>query len=131
GVDLLARLGQTSIPRLADARVDARVFGFALCISIATGVLFGIAPALQCSGIDLNTALREGGRGGTMGRSARALHRGLVVAEVALAVLVLIGASLLIRSFIRLRSVNPGFRPEGLLTARVPLAGGRNNAPER
>src|SRR5205807_9445423 len=113
-----------------EARVDARLFGFALCISVLTGILFGVAPALQSSGIDLRAALTEGGRGGTMGRSARILHSTLVIAEVALAVLVLIGAGLLIRSFVRLRSVNPGFRPSGLLTLRVPLGGGRNNAPE-
>ncbi|MGA2723803.1 MAG: ABC transporter permease [Bryobacteraceae bacterium] len=130
-VALVARLGPASIPRLAEAGVDARLFLFALGVSAATGILFGIAPAIQISGADLNAALTEVGRGGTTGRSARMVRNALVVAEVALAVVVLIGAGLLIRSFVRLRSADPGFRPSGLLTLRVPLAGGRNAAPDR
>ena len=72
--------------------------------------------------------LNEGGRGGTSGRAGRRLRNILVVTEVALAVVVLIGAGLLMRSFLRLRGVDPGFRAEGVLTVRVPLAGGRNSA---
>jgi putative ABC transport system permease protein len=130
-VALVARLGPASIPRLAEASIDARLFLFALGVSVATGILFGIAPAIQCSGADLNAALTEVGRGGTTGRSGRMARNALVVAEVALAVVVLIGAGLLIRSFARLRSADPGFRPSGLLTLRLPLAGGRNAAPDR
>jgi putative ABC transport system permease protein len=130
-VALVARLGPASIPRLAEARIDARLFLFALGVSVATGILFGIAPAMQSSGANLNAALTEGGRGGTVGRSGRMVRNALVVAEVALAVVVLIGAGLLMRSFARLRSADPGFRPSGLLTLRVPLAGGRNTAPDR
>jgi putative ABC transport system permease protein len=130
-VALVARLGPASIPRLAQASIDARSFLFALGVSVATGILFGIAPAMQSSGADLNTALTEVGRGGTTGRSGRTVRNALVVAEVALAVVVLIGAGLLIRSFVRLRSTDPGFQPSGLLTLRVPLAGGRNAAPDR
>ncbi|HXB70844.1 MAG TPA: ABC transporter permease [Candidatus Acidoferrales bacterium] len=131
GVGLMARLGQASIPRLAEARLDANLFLFAVSISLATGILFGIAPAWQTSGANLNEALTEGGRGGTTGRSGRLLRDSLVVLEVALAVLLLIGAGLLVRSFARLRSVDPGFQPSGLLTARIPMAGGRNATPER
>jgi putative ABC transport system permease protein len=131
GVTLVARLGPSSIPRLAEARVDGRLFLFALCISVATGVLFGLAPAVQYSGTKLNTTLIEGGRGRTTARSGRLLRNSLVVAEVALAVLVLIGAMLLIRSFAELRAVDLGFRPSGLLTLRLPLAGVRNNSAER
>ena len=130
-VALVARLGPASIPRLAEASVDARLFLFALGVSLATGILFGIAPAMQSSGADLNAALTEVGRGGTTGRSGRLVRNALVVAEVSLAVVVLIGAGLLIRSFVRLRSADPGFRPSALLTVRVPLAGGRNAAPDR
>jgi putative ABC transport system permease protein len=130
-VALVARLGPASIPRLAEARIDARLFLFALGVSLATGILFGIAPAIQSSGANLNAALTEVGRGGTAGRSGRMVRNALVVAEVALAVVVLIGAGLLIRSFARLRSADPGFQPSGLLTLRVPLAGGRNAAPGR
>jgi putative ABC transport system permease protein len=130
-VALVARLGPASIPRLAEASIDARLFLFALGVSVATGILFGIAPATQSSGADLNAALTEVGRGGTTGRSGRMVRNALVAAEVALAVVVLISAGLLIRSFVRLRSTDPGFQPSGLLTLRVPLAGGRNAAPER
>jgi putative ABC transport system permease protein len=130
-VRLIAYAGPTSVPRLAQATIDPRLFTFALGISILTGVLFGLAPALRDSGAILTGALNDGGRGGTTGRSGRRLRNGLVVAEVALAVIVLIGAGLLIRSFVRLRSVNPGFQAAGVLTARVPLGGGRNNTPER
>jgi putative ABC transport system permease protein len=130
-VALVARLGPASIPRLAEATIDARLFLFALGVSVATGILFGIAPAMQSSGADLNAALTEVGRGGTTGRSGRMARNALVVAEVALAVVVLIGAGLLIRSFVRLRTADPGFQPSGLLTLRVPLAGGRNAAPDR
>ena len=130
-VALVSRLGPASIPRLAEARIDARLFLFALGVSLATGILFGIAPAIQISGANLNAALTEVGRGGTTGRSGRMMRSALVVAEVALAVVVLIGAGLLMRSFVRLRSADPGFQPSGLLTLRVPLAGGRNAAPDR
>jgi putative ABC transport system permease protein len=130
-VALVARLGPASIPRLAEASIDARLFLFALGVSLATGILFGIVPAIETSGANLNAALTEVGRGGTTGRSGRMVRNALVVAEVALAVVVLIGAGLLIRSFVRLRSADPGFQPSGLLTLRVPLAGGRNAAPDR
>jgi putative ABC transport system permease protein len=130
-VALVARLGPASIPRLAEARIDARLFLFALAVSVATGVLFGIAPAWQGSRANLNAALRKGGRSGTTSRSGRLVRNVLVVVEVALAVVVLIGAGLLIRSFERLRSADPGFQPSGLLTLRLPLAGGRNASPDR
>jgi putative ABC transport system permease protein len=130
-VALVARLGPASIPRLAEARIDARLFLFALGVSLATGILFGIAPAIHISGANLNAALTEVGRGGTTGRSGRVVRSALVAAEVALAVVVLIGAGLLMRSFVGLRSADPGFQPAGLLTLRVPLAGGRNAAPDR
>jgi putative ABC transport system permease protein len=130
GVRLMARLGESSIPRLGEAHLDGNLFLFALSVSLATGILFGIAPAWQISSASPNAALSEGGRGGTIGRSGRILRNSLVVGEVALAVLVLIGAGLLVRSFFRLRSVNPGFQPSGLLTMRVPFMGGRNSAPD-
>ncbi len=131
GVALVARLGPASIPRLTQVRVDARLFLFSLGVSILTGILFGLAPAIQGSRANLNAALTEGGRGGTAGRAARLMRSSLVVAEIALALVVLIGAGLLMKSFTRLRRVDPGFQPQGLLTMRVPLGGGRNNAIER
>jgi putative ABC transport system permease protein len=131
GVALVARLGPASIPRLTQATVDGRLFLFAFAVSVLTGILFGMAPAVQGSRANLNAALTEAGRGGTAGRAARRLRSALVVAEIALALLVLIGAGLLMRSFARLRHIDPGFQPQGLLTLRVPLGGGRNNAIER
>jgi putative ABC transport system permease protein len=90
-----------------------------------------MAPALQVSGGNLNRELVESGRGGTLGRSGRALRSGLVVIEIALALVVLIGAGLLARSFNRLRAVNPGFEASHLLTMRLPFTGGSNAAPPR
>jgi putative ABC transport system permease protein len=130
-VALVARLGPASIPRLTQATVDGRLFLFAFAVSVLTGILFGMAPAIHGSRANLNAALTEGGRGGTAGRAARRMRSALVVAEIALALLVLIGAGLLLRSFASLRRVDPGFQPQGLLTLRVPMGGGRNNAIER
>ena len=126
GVGLLTRLGSATIPRLAEARLDWRVFLFALAVSAVTGVLFGLAPALQVSTANPHAALIEGGRGSTATRRSRLLRNSLVVAEVALASLVLIGAGLLMRSFVRLRAADPGFQPSNLLTLRLPLS---PNAP--
>jgi len=130
-IRVLAHSESIDIPRLAFAAVDARLFVFALGVSIVTGVVFGALPALHNSGTNLNAALNEGGRGGTMGRKGRLLRNSLVVSEVALAVVVLIGAGLLIQSFIRLRSIDLGFQPSGVLTVRVPLGGGVNSAVPR
>ncbi len=126
-VALVARLGPESIPRLREARVDWRLFLFALAVSVATGVLSGLVPALQGSRANVSAALLGGGRGGSAGRSTRKLRSSLVVAEIALALVVLIGAGLLVRGFSRLRAVNPGFHPANVLTMRIPVGGGRNN----
>jgi len=124
-------LGPANMPRLAEVKVDGRLLLFALGVSMATGVAFGVAPALQATGANLNASLTEGGRGGTTSRMGRILRNLLVVVEVALAVVLLIGAGLLFRSFTRLRSTSPGFQPAGLLTFRLPLAGRVNASPER
>jgi putative ABC transport system permease protein len=127
----LANSGAGEIPRLAYATVDARLFGFTIVISLLNGLLFGAIPAIHSSGTKLSTTLNEGRRGGTMGRRGRTLRNALVASQVALAVVVLIGAGLLIRSFIRLRSVDLGFQPSNVLTIRVPLGGGLNATPLR
>ena len=131
GVALLARFGPASIPRLARMALDPRALLFALGASCAAGILFGLAPALQASETKIQTILTEGGRSGMAGHAARTARHALVVAQVALAVVVLIAAGLLMRSFLRLRMTDPGFRPSGLLCFRLPLSGGRNAAPER
>jgi putative ABC transport system permease protein len=128
---VITALGPPGIPRLAEARLDFRLFVVAFVVSVATGVLFGLAPALQAANPDLQLALAEGGRSGKLGRSGRALRNGLVVTEIALAVVVLIGAGLLMRSFAALTSADSGFQPSGLLTARVPLTHARSTSPER
>lgn len=131
GIRLLARLGSGQIPRLWETSVDARLLLFALAISVATGVLFGLAPAWYGSRSSLSAGLRETGRGGTTGRSGRATRQVLVSGEIALAVVVMIGSGLLIRSFQRLRAVDPGFQPEGVLTFRLPLAAHFNTVERR
>jgi len=124
----LLLLNPTSIPRIgpaaADVAVDARVLVFAAMISIVTGLVFGILPAFQVSGTDLTTTLNESGRSGSGSRDNRA-RAALVIGEVAVAVVLLVGATLLIRTLVALRTVNPGFSPEHVLTLRMSLTGPR------
>ncbi len=105
--------------RVAAITIDRQVLGFTLLITLATGLLFGLLPALRLSRTDLNVSLKEGGRGG--GFHGRGLRNALMVSEVALAIVLLVGAGLLIRSFINLLNVDPGYRAENLLTARLAL----------
>jgi len=108
-----------------DVRIDATVFGAMLCVSILTGLLFGLAPALSLSRHDLVEAFKDDGTRTTSGRRSGWLRKTLVVVEVALCMLLLIGAGLLIQTFVRIRSVDPGFDVHGLLTARMSLQGER------
>ncbi len=117
---LLTTLAATSFPRVVEARMDLRVLGFTLLISLATGILFGLAPAFSSRHVT-HDALKEGGRGGTAGAGSQRLRSTLVVAEVALSLTLLVGAGLLIRSFLRLQEVDTGFRPDGVLTMRISL----------
>jgi putative ABC transport system permease protein len=119
GVDLILAFGRDSIPRADEIGLDNRVLVFTLAISALTGVIFGLAPALQSSRAELQEALKETTRGATGGRHR--LRQTLVVAEVALTLVLLIGAGLLIRSFYRLQEVNPGFVDEHVLNFRVSL----------
>jgi putative ABC transport system permease protein len=129
GVALLVSAATGNIPRAAEIRVDGRVLGFTLLIAIVTGVIFGLAPALQASRVDLNDALKDTARG-SGGGSRRARVRGvLVVTEVALSVILLIGAGLLMRSFLRLRNVDTGFNPANLLVATINLPASRYSEP--
>ena len=112
-----------NIPRLEAIGLDGMVLAFTFAISVGTGVLFGLAPALRAARVDLNTALKAGGRNaqgeGGLGSSRRRLRSLLVVAEVAISLMLLVGAGLLVRSFIRLQQVSPGFDPEGVISMRV------------
>ena len=110
-----------NIPRANDLGIDARVMAFTLVVSVLTGLLFGVVPALQTSRTNLHETLKEGGRSGTADVSGRTMRRALVVGEVALALTLLIGAGLLIRSVVRLEHVAPGFDPDRLLTFDIAL----------
>jgi putative ABC transport system permease protein len=120
-VKLLVALGPSNIPRLSEIDLDSRVVVFTLCISLLAGIVSGLAPALQTSKMDLNEALKEGGRSAMSGMSSNYLRSLFVVAEFALALVLLIGAGLMIRSFLHLQAVDPGFIPQNLLTMRVQL----------
>ncbi len=130
-LQLLIALGATSFPRVAEARMDLRVLAFTVLVSLATGILFGFAPAFHASRNVTHDSLKEGGRGGTSGGGSQRLRGALVVAEVALSLTLLTGAGLLIRSFLRLQEVDTGFRPDGVLTMRVSLPEQRYSKPEQ
>ncbi|HKR59807.1 MAG TPA: ABC transporter permease [Pyrinomonadaceae bacterium] len=122
GVALLVAANPVNIPLLKDVGLDSTVFAFTAGISLLTGILFGLAPALSGSRVGMQEALKEGGRGGGDGRTGQRLRSILVVAEVAISLVLLIGAGLLIKSFTRLREVNPGFDPHNVLTTSLSLA---------
>jgi putative ABC transport system permease protein len=117
---LMIQFSPGDVPRLAEAQLNLPVLAFTLAISILTGLLFGLAPALQVSKANLNTDLKEGSRGAAAFRRSR-LRSVLVVAEVALSLVLLAGAGLLLRSFVKLRNVPLGFNPDHLLTMSVAL----------
>lgn len=128
GVDWLTKLlagNSTSfsvkLPRLNEIRLDAVALIFTFAVSMVTSLLFGLAPALAASKPDLNEVLKEGGRGTTSGR--RRLRETLVIAELALALMLLVGAGLLMNSFVKLQRVDPGFTSSNLLTMTTSLAG--------
>ncbi|MBO0861031.1 MAG: ABC transporter permease [Chloracidobacterium sp.] len=129
GTAALVRLIPEEVPRLADINIDLRVFGFTLLLSVVTGVVFGLAPALQTSKIELTEAMKEGSRSVGAGRGR--LRGGLVVAEIAIALVVLIGAGLLLQTFRRLQQVDLGFDTHNMLTASVELPDARYPKPEQ
>ncbi|HEV2915195.1 MAG TPA: ABC transporter permease [Pyrinomonadaceae bacterium] len=118
--DLLIGLSGGEIPRLSAISIDARMLGFTAAVSLLTGIIFGLAPALEASRPDLNVSLKEGGRVAT-GRGRQRFRQALIVSEVALSLVLLIGAGLMMKSFWRLQHVNLGFNPENLLTMYVSL----------
>jgi putative ABC transport system permease protein len=131
GMNLLLKLLPADTPRLSEVAIDGRVLAFSLALSALTGVLAGLAPALQTSKLDLQSGLKEGGKSSATGRSGR-LRGLLVVAEVALVLMLMIGAGLLIRSFWHLQQVNPGFEGEQVLSAQLaPPGSNYHEAPRR
>jgi putative ABC transport system permease protein len=120
GVKLLVALNRDRIPRAQEISLDGWVVVFTVGISILTGIVFGLVPALQSSRSDLHETLKEGGRSGS-GGTRRGLRGALVVAEIALALMLLVGAGLLIKSFIRLQQIAPGFQPQNVLVMQLSL----------
>jgi putative ABC transport system permease protein len=126
GVDLLVKADAgNSLPGFQPIRVDLQVLAFTLAISLIAGIAFGLAPALQVSRPDLNAILRDSGWGTTSGGRRRHLRNLLVAGQMALSVVLLIGASLLVESFRNLQRVNPGFNPQNALTMNVNLPAGK------
>ena len=121
GTRLLEAFGQGTLPGTSEVSIDGRVLLFTLVVSTFAGILFGLAPSLQLSRPDLNTVLRDEGRGKAGSRTRNRGRAGLVLAQVALSTILLIGSGLLIRSFVRLRAVSAGFEPKNLLTMQVSL----------
>jgi putative ABC transport system permease protein len=123
GVALMTKLLPRDFPRLAEINLDWQVLSFTLVASVLTGILFGLAPALQISKTDVQETLKESGRGSSGGRRHNRLRSLLIVGEVALSVVLLVGAGLLFRSFLQLQAVNTGFTPQQVLTMRLSPAG--------
>ncbi len=121
GIRLLVSLKPDAVPRLDEIGLDAGVLCFTLAVSFVTGLIFGLAPALQCSEIDLNEGLKEGGRSGGSDLRGNRIQRVLVVAEIALALIVLVCAGLLARSFLHLRESNAGLDYHNILTMALSL----------
>jgi putative ABC transport system permease protein len=121
GINLLIALKPANLPRLDEIGVDVRVFGFTLGVSLLTGLIFGLLPAWTASRAAATSGLKESARGASSSRSQQRLRNAFVVAELAVALILLVGAGLLVKTFWKLRNVEPGFNPEHLLTMRVEL----------
>ena len=131
GTDVLVAAGPADIPRVRDTGLDASVLAFTLLVSVLTGVIFGLAPALQASRADLTGGLKEGSRGATEGPRRSRARSALVVAEVAISLVLMISAGLLIRSFVRLMQTDPGFDPARVVALDIPLTRQRYDTPEK
>ena len=129
GIDGLVALAGNYLPRASEVGLDGRVVGFTLLLSLMVGVLFGLAPALQISKTDVQESLKEGGSAGNSPRRNR-LRSALIVAEIASSLVLLVGAGLLIKSFVRLQGTESGLRPENVLTMRLSLPAGKYNTPQ-
>jgi putative ABC transport system permease protein len=132
GMRALLALGPDSLPRLQTIKLDLPTLGVTFGLSVLTGLLFGLAPVLQTRKWKWNESLKESTRGSSAARSRVNARRLLVISEVALALMLLVGGGLMVRSFARLRAVDPGFTPDHLLTMTIPLAGSaQSTAPKR
>src|SRR5215510_7483015 len=127
---LLLSFGGQSIPRAEEVVIDTRVLLFTLSLSMIIGLVFSVLPAIQASGLNPNRFMKEGAKSGTSGKSGNRLRGLLIVIQVALALVLTIGAGLLARSFLALLSVNPGFEPKRVLTFEVFLSGKKYGSAE-
>src|SRR5262244_422732 len=121
GIKVLETIGTKVLPELSGIELDLRVLAFTAGVSLLTGMIFGLAPAMHVSVGNLSGSLKEGGRSSGVAASRRGLRQLLVVSEIALSLVLLVCAGLLIRSFLNLRSVNPGFDPHRTLTMHIAL----------
>ena len=132
-VNVLRVFGPENIPRLNEVGINSRVLAFTFFVSLLTGMVFGLVPALRASRVDLNEVLKEGGRsasGTAAGISHHRIRKLLIISEVALSLVLLIGAGLLIRSYQRIAGANPGFNAHNVLSLRLSLPAARYNTPD-
>jgi putative ABC transport system permease protein len=120
GVDALVGL-EPDLPRLGEVKVDVAALAFTLALALLASLVFGLAPALQSTRDDFNESIKDGGRSGAAGRRGRRIRNGLVVAEIAMSLILLVGAGLMINSLLRLLRVDPGFRADNALTMQISL----------
>src|SRR5215213_3063046 len=130
GLKLIKYYGADQLPRLDEVQIDLRVLSFTVIISVFTALLFSVLPALKASRPDINEVLKAGAKTATSSGSAQFWRDSLVVAEVALGLVLLIGAGLMMRSFASLTNIRPGFDPENVLTARITLSGPTYEDPD-
>jgi putative ABC transport system permease protein len=121
GVQFLTSALPPDTPRLKEIGLDSRVLGFTVLVSVLTGLIFGLAPALRASAVNLTESLKEGGRGSTEGFRSNRVRSLLVVSEIALSLVILVSAALLVRSYQHLQDVDPGFNPSNMLTLQLSL----------
>jgi predicted permease len=131
GTRALVALSPAFIPRVDTIGIDARVILFLIGVTVLTGMVFGLAPAMHASAVNLMDTLKDGGRGGSDGNRRNRLRSFLVASEFALALILLIGAGLMVRSFFALQSIDPGFNPNRVLSMAVSVAGTQESEPHR
>jgi putative ABC transport system permease protein len=131
GIDLLLTISPSNLPRVDTIGIDERVFAFTLAVSLLTGIGFGLVPAIQVSKPDLNDALKEGGRSSSVGFRHNRFRGLLVVSEVALSLVLLIGAGLMIRSFVTLLNVDTGLTVQNVLTLDIGLPRNKYTGPQQ
>ncbi|MDQ3258261.1 MAG: ABC transporter permease, partial [Acidobacteriota bacterium] len=128
GIDALRAASADSLPTTAEVKLDSSVLLFTLLVSLVTGVIFGLAPALGASKTDMNETLKEGGRGSTGGKRGGLVRSLLVISEVALSLVLLVGAGLLIKSFLNILNTDPGFNARNLLTMQLSVRAEKNES---